>query len=208
MISLGVLFPKHLNLNGDLGNLEVLSKQLDWRGLGCEIVEIESADDLSGNLDFILVGHGSTAAWASIGSRFQALAPALRDLVNAGTPGMSVSTGFERFVECNVLSNLEVARLPVRSSKFVVHNDGDNEVLGYLNTDAKLPVIYREANWISTMLHGPVLAKNPVLLDEILASIAAHAGVSLPAIRKSDKAGLLADLIDEIWKLESDLASE
>jgi hypothetical protein len=208
MIVLGVLFPKHLNLNGDLGNLEVLSKQLEWRGLAHDIVEVESLDDLSRDLDFILVGHGSTAAWASIGEEFQSLAPALRNLLASGTPGMSVSTGFEKLVEHNVLGNLEILKSTVRTSKFEVQSDGNNDVLGYLNTDAKLPVIHREASWLSTMLHGPVLAKNPGLLNEVLASIAAHAGVELPGIQDSEKAGQLADLIDEVWKLERDLARE
>jgi CobQ-like glutamine amidotransferase family enzyme len=40
MIRLGVLFPKHLNLNGDFGNVEVLARQLEWRGHEVQIVEL------------------------------------------------------------------------------------------------------------------------------------------------------------------------
>ena len=58
------------------------------------------------------------------------------------------------------------------------------------------------------MLHGPVLAKNPSLLEELLARIAKHAGEELQAIRISEKADQLAGLVDEVWKLERELASE
>lgn len=208
MIRLGVLFPHHLNLNGDLGNAEVIAKQLEWRGLATEIVAVETVSDLSNSLDFILVGHGSTAAWAAIETRLRSMAPSLRKLITSGTPGLAISTGFEKLLEHRALGNLDVRKLPERISKFHVQGDGDSEVLGYLNTDVDLPILHREGNWILTLLHGPVLAKNPNLLEEVLSKIAKGAGVALPNIQVSEKAGQLADLIDEVWKLERDLASE
>ena len=208
MIRLGVLFPQHLNLNGDLGNAEVISKQLEWRGLASEIVNIETVADLSTPLDYILVGHGSTAAWAALETLLHSMAPSLKKLISSGTPGLAISTGFEKLVEQGALGNLAVSKLPERISKFHVQGDGDSEVLGYLNTDVDLPILHREGNWISTLLHGPVLAKNPNLLEEVLSKIANGAGVALPNIQASEKAGQLADLIDEVWKLEKDLASE
>ena len=208
MIRLGVLFPHHLNLNGDLGNAEVIAKQLEWRGLASEIITVETLADLSNALDFILVGHGSTAAWAAIETLLHSMASPLKELIGSGTPGLAISTGFEKLLEHDVLGNLAVSKLPERISKFYVHGDGDSEVLGYLNTDVDLPILHREGNWISTLLHGPVLAKNPNLLEEVLSKIANGAGVALPNIQASEKAGQLADLIDEVWKLERDLASE
>ena len=208
MIKLGGLFPKQLNLNGDFGNLEVIKAQLQWRGLSCETVRIERASDLNSDLDFVFVGHGSVAAWASIKTEFASLAPALRSLLEAGTPGLAISTGFEELVRTKVLTGLDIRQQNSRYSKFEVFNDGDNEVLGYLNTDLDLPVLHREKNWVASMLHGPLLAKNPLLLEEVLRGITNHAGVDLPVIQESEKASLLADLVDEVWKLEKELASE
>ena len=208
MIRIGVMFPKHLNLNGDLGNAEVIAKQLEWRGLATEIVAVETVADLSKSLHFILVGHGSSAAWAAINTLVRSMAPAVRELVGSGTPGLAISTGFEKLIEHGALRELAVSKLPERISKFHVQNDGNSEILGYLNTDVDLPILHREGNWISTLLHGPILAKNPKLLEEMLSKIAKAAGVALPNIQVSEKAGQLADLIDEVWKLERDLASE
>lgn len=208
MIRLGGLFPEHLNLNGDFGNLDVLTAQLEWRGLSCETVQIERASDLARDLDFVFVGHGSAAAWSAIHSEFETLAPTLRSLLDGGTPGLAISTGFEELVRTNVLTGLEATTIAIRTSKFEVYMDGDNEVLGYLNTDVNLPILHRERNWVASMLHGPILAKNPFLLEEVLDRITSYAGVQLPVIQESEKAGQLADLIDEVWKLEKELASE
>jgi CobQ-like glutamine amidotransferase family enzyme len=208
MIRLGVLFPQHLNLNGDLGNAEVIAKQLEWRGLASEIVTVQTMADLSSAPDFILVGHGSTAAWAAIDTLLYSMAPSLKKLISSGTPGLAISSGFEKLVESGALGNLSFSKLPERISKFHVQGDGDSEVLGYLNTDVDLPVMHRDGNWISTLLHGPVLAKNPNLLEEVLSKIANGAGVALPKIQASEKAGRLADLIEEVWTLERNLASE
>ena len=208
MIRLGVLFPDHLNLNGDYGNIEVLARQFEWRGIACDVVRVEDEHDLADGLNFLLVGHGSSAAWDSIRDRLNSLEGGLRKLVESGTPGLCVSTGFEELVRLAVVTSLECKSIPERVSKFVVHTDGDQEVLGYLNTDVDLPPLHREGAFVCTMLHGPVLAKNPALLLESLQNISIHAGLQLEAIQTSEKADLLAGLVEEVWKLERELASE
>ena len=171
-------------------------------------MQIERASDLARNLDFIFIGHGSVAAWSAIHSEFDAIAPTLRSLLDGGTPGLAISTGFEELVRTNVFTGLEATTMATRTSKFEVYKDGDNEVLGYLNTDVNLPLITRKANFIGCMLHGPVLAKNPELLDEVLLAICSRAGLDLPPIQSKEKADKLAGLVHEVWVLEKELASE
>lgn len=206
MIRLAALFPEHLNLNGDQGNLEVLSKQLQWRGVPSEVVAVRTVAELEQRFDLIFVGHGSIAAWSSIDHEFKVIAPKLAELIRAGVPGLSISTGFEKLVEGRVLAVPNIEPLNERLSKFEIIEDGASEVLGYLNTDVNLPVLHREQNWIASMLHGPLLAKNPVLLSEVLGKISAHADVELPDLK--EKAGQLTDLIKDVWELERELASE
>lgn len=208
MIRLGVLFPEHLNLNGDYGNLEVISRQLEWRGMASEIVKVGTHDELNSDLDFLLIGHGSSAAWASIDEEFRGLLAPIKALLAAGMPGLSVSTGFEQMVRGSVFEGLTVNNLTSRISKFVVKQDVEGEVLGYLNADVDLPIIHRESNFIGTMLHGPILAKNPILLEEVLLKISSSAGLEVAPLHSNEKAGLLADLVDKVWELERELASE
>lgn len=208
MIRLGALFPDHLNLNGDLGNLEVIAKQLEWRGIDSETLAIRSIHDLSQGLDFILVGHGSLAAWADIRDTFVEMAPTLKQLMTIGVPALAISSGFEESTMAGLFANLSPAPIAPRISKFEIYSDGDSEVLGYINTEVDLPMLHREGNWIGSMLHGPVLAKNPALLEEVLTGIAKHGSVPLAPFQANEKAGQLADLISEVWNLEKDLASE
>jgi len=208
MIRLGMLFPRHLNLNGDFGNVEVLARQFEWRGHEVEIVELTDVESFTQPLHFVLVGHGSDAAWSDINSQFQLLADKLRELISKGVPVLAVSTGFENLIHSGVVYAAEPAALPERVSKFSVVLDGEAELLGYVNVDTDLPGFYRAGSFIGTALHGPVLSKNPALLEALLADIARNAGVELKPIQDAKKADQLADLIAEVWKLESELANE
>jgi CobQ-like glutamine amidotransferase family enzyme len=207
MIRLGTLFPDRLNLNGDQGNIDVIARQYEWRGMQCEIVPVETVDDLVA-LDFVFIGHGSLAAWKSIEEKFLALTDRLFELQAAGLPAMAISSGFEKLVSAKLFAGLSMIQLGSRTSKFEVAKLGDLEVLGYVNTDVDLPVIYKSDLWLGSMLHGPVLAKNELLLEAVLADISNFAGLRLEPIVKTEKADQVADLIREVWKLERDLASE
>jgi CobQ-like glutamine amidotransferase family enzyme len=64
----------------------------------------------------------------------------------------------------------EVNKVP-RISKFEVAEFADSQVVGYKNTDLALPTIERFGNLIGTVLHGPLLAKNAKLSDDILGAM-------------------------------------
>lgn len=208
MIKLGALFPEHLNLNGDIGNVDVIKKQLEWRGLSSDIVAVTSEEHLIGGLDFVFLGHGSEAAWADIERRMPNLNFNIKGLLTSDTPFMAVSTGFERVVASGALEDLSPSMREARASKFEVAEDGAFKVLGYLNTESNLPLVYRSGNLVATMLHGPVLSRNGNLLNEVLSAVASKAGLALPALSDAKKADHLVDLIAEVWKLEVELASE
>jgi CobQ-like glutamine amidotransferase family enzyme len=55
----------------------------------------------------------------------------------------------------------------VHRSEFV---DVDG-VVGYLNSDSLLPIVHYEKNFLLTLLHGPVLVKNPELADSIISKL-------------------------------------
>jgi CobQ-like glutamine amidotransferase family enzyme len=208
MIKLGVLFPDHLNLNGDLGNVTVIKKQLDWRGVDSVVIGITSEDQLSEGFDLLFLGHGSEAAWTDIESRMPNFDSVIERVLDSDIPFMAVSTGFERIVASGALQGLSQSTRDARTSKFEVAEDGDDKVLGYLNTESDLPLVFRSGALVATMLHGPVLSRNASLLNEILVAISTRAGIDLPALMDAKKADQLADLIAEVWKLEEELASE
>lgn len=207
MIRIGTLFPKHLNLNGDQGNIKVISQQLKWRGLQVAVIEVTRPEHLE-ELDFVLIGHGSAAAWSEIESKCMLIVEALSQTRYSTLPLLAISSGYEFANRCGLFGALKPSTSVERISKFEIADFEGYEVLGYLNTTSDLPVIVRRSERLGTMLHGPVLSRSTELLENVLLSIAVHAQVEIAEIQSKEKAGQLADLVSEVWKLERELASE
>ena len=163
VIRLAALYPEHLNLNGDLANLTVLKKRLEWAGIDSEIVSIHQPTDLT-SFDVVLLGHGSRDAWAQLGEIDPQLVSKVAQLIDTGKRVLAVSSGYERLIE--VIEN-RVVKHNARVSEFQEHEG----IVGYVNSEAELePVLWME-NSLLTLLHGPVFAKNPDLADKFLGNL-------------------------------------
>jgi CobQ-like glutamine amidotransferase family enzyme len=171
MIRLLELYPDHLNLNGDRGNLLVLQRRLEWAALDVEVSSYRPGESLGGQApDFILLGHGSSAAWRQIYADLARMAPTLQTWLDGSTQMLAVSSGFAALHGLLRELPTEVNKVP-RISKFEVAEFADSQVVGYKNTDLDLPTIERFGNLIGTVLHGPLLAKNAKLSDDILGAM-------------------------------------
>jgi len=160
-VSFGTFYPDDLNLNGDQANLLVLTKRLEWRGVSSELVSVTGKSDLT-KIDFLFIGHGSAAAWESLLKKDKALFSAAIAFMNSGKPLMAVSSGYLELL--NALG--EGNQQGEHRSEFI-EIDG---VVGYLNSPTQVPMLVRRGASILTMLHGPVFAKNPDLVDELISS--------------------------------------
>ena len=162
VIRLGAISPTHLNLNGDLGNLLVLKKRLEWRNVESSIQHLKGSEDL-GDFDFILVGHGSNAAWKQLlGSRSDLLGKLVAYVESDGAL-LAVASAADRLEP--LLTGVEVT-FGDRVSEFL-NVDG---VVGYKNSGSQGENLSWYKKALLTQLHGPVLAKNPELADQIISS--------------------------------------
>jgi len=118
-IRLAALYPNHLNLNGDLANLLVLQKRLEWYGLEADVVYVEKPTDLT-KFDVVLLGHGSRDAWSQLEDIDPELIPSVASLVSAGKKVMAVSSGYELLIEA--IDGL-VVKHSERVSEFRSHED-------------------------------------------------------------------------------------
>jgi len=165
-IRIGAFHHAALNLNGDLQNILVLAKRLNARGLSCEVIELNGSNfesEFARGLSLAFVGHGSEAAWAAIDSSDTNFESSLLALADAGVPILGVSSGFERLIQIG-LTDLTLTKKE-RRSEFVQVEWNAMEIIGYLNSDLEAPLFYRRENIFGTLLHGPLLAKNPLLAD-------------------------------------------
>ncbi len=89
-----MLYPELLGTYGDGGNATVLARRLEWRGIGCEVVEVNAGEPTPSSCDIYLLGGGedgpqSLATRELLGSR------SLHRAVDDGAAVLAVCAGFQ-----------------------------------------------------------------------------------------------------------------
>ena len=155
MMKLSSFKPEFFDNNGDQGNLEVLTAQLAAIGQ-----EFEVTDDCTA-ADFLLVGDTSIAAHEHFLTDLTDLLPELKLRLLAGKPTLLVGRSWEFF---GPLLGIALSH-GTRDSKFVQLRVSGHEVIGYHNSTVVEPRFFVSGAFIGTTLFGPLLAKNPGVLE-------------------------------------------
>lgn len=202
MINIGSFFPEALNLNGDQGNVLVLKKYLEAAGFEVRVESIGAANGYQ-DIHFAFLGHGSMAAMRSLSTAMSAVS---FEQLLPNIPGMAIGSGFEYLAEIGLTKSL--IHRGQRDSEFAVGELGTITALGYRNTDSGLPNLELNGNWICSMLHGPLLAKNPVLLNRAAKAAVSAAGLVWPAVATAsliEWVDQLNKISAQIWALETEV---
>lgn len=212
------LFPEHLDLNGDQGNMKVAIKRLEWCGHEASLFAVSKGQSIPPDTDLIFLGHGSLAAWADLDEDLTRLFPQITKMISDSSAFMAVASGYERAIQFGIFQD---DLMPAeRVSKFEVQESHGLDVLGYLNAATNAPVIQKIDLVLGTQLHGPFFAKNPdyadMFLSEIMTSklnseslIEAPMGSLMePTPGLKHNVDRVADIVMAVWDLEKDLASE
>ncbi len=168
MIRLLEFYPENLNLNGDRGNLLVLQRRLEWAGIDVERFTHRAGQPLPATRpDFVLIGHGSPAAWRQVYADLAKNIDVLEQWMKQGTQVLAVSSGFAALH--GLISGLPASiDRKERVSRFEAVETAGGELVGYLNSDLDLPSFLQIENLTATLLHGPLLAKNVWLADAMV----------------------------------------
>lgn len=217
-LKIASLFPEHLDLNGDQGNMKVAIKRLEWFGHEASLYAVSKGESIPPDTDLIFLGHGSLAAWADLEEHLHLLLAQTKEMIAGGVAFMAVASGYERAIQHGIFTN---NLKPVeRISKFEIQESEGLEVLGYLNAATDAPVIQKNALLLGTQLHGPFFAKNPeyadMYLSEILSTKLDSASLGeapiesfmKPTTGSKHNVDRVADIVKAVWELEKDLASE
>ncbi|UFS60217.1 type 1 glutamine amidotransferase [Subtercola endophyticus] len=89
------LFPRTLGLNGESGNVEILRRRAESRGLTVEVTRLEDGDTVPSPVDLVFIGSGPVSAQVQTQAAVLAVAPALRELASSGVPFLAVGAGFQ-----------------------------------------------------------------------------------------------------------------
>jgi hypothetical protein len=89
------LYPREMNIYGDTGNVLVLRKRLQWRGLPVRVVPVSVGDPLPDDTDILLGGGGQDAAQGEIGADFVARGPQLRAMADDGVVMLTICGSYQ-----------------------------------------------------------------------------------------------------------------
>lgn len=187
MISLSSYRPELFNRNADQGNLLVLTKQLQWRGVDFEVLH---EFDLSA--DFVLIGDSFNAVRREYSAELLELAPGLQSRLDQGRATLLVGSSYEFYMD--ILDGLPNPVRAARVSEFRVAKSGSLSAFGYRNTDLDGSDLFIQGAFIGTTLFGPVLAKSPDLLKLVLDAMGVETELS------SSFSGRLEDYLEQIIK--------
>ena len=92
------LYPREMNIYGDLGNIITLVKRLEWRGMAAEIVSLEAGEpfDLT-TADIVFGGGGQDSGQLLVGHDLQSRGEDLRQMAQSGVPMLTVCGLYQLF---------------------------------------------------------------------------------------------------------------
>jgi CobQ-like glutamine amidotransferase family enzyme len=89
------LYPREMNIYGDTGNVIVLRRRLQWRGLPVEVVPVSIGDPLPTDADILLGGGGQDAAQGDIGADFASRGAELRAMADDGVVMLTICGSYQ-----------------------------------------------------------------------------------------------------------------
>ncbi len=148
------LYPREMNIYGDTGNVLVLRKRLEWRGLPVRVEPVSVGDRLPHDADILLGGGGQDAAQGEIGQDFAARGAQLRAMADDGVVMLTVCGSYQmlghEFVTLEGVRIAGVGVLDVATRGQAVRLIGNN----YVDTpDAGRLVGYENHSGLTTL--GP-----------------------------------------------------
>ncbi|PFN25997.1 type 1 glutamine amidotransferase [Bacillus cereus] len=89
-------FPNTLNLYGDRGNVTILEKQLEWRGIEAEIHYVEQVKDYPvSQADLIFIGGGSDSEQQIVQEQLLSIRKELKAAIEDGLAALCICGGYQ-----------------------------------------------------------------------------------------------------------------
>ena len=95
VVRLGHLYPDHLNIYADRGNVAVFQRRLEWRGLTLEVVEVGLGDEIPDDCNLYYLGGGQDRDQLLVAQDLVAKADSLRRAADGGAAVLAVCGGYQ-----------------------------------------------------------------------------------------------------------------
>jgi lipid II isoglutaminyl synthase (glutamine-hydrolysing) len=96
-ITIGWMYPELMNIYGDRGNIIVLQKRLEWRGIKVSLKHLNPgfAESELKACDFLLMGGAQDKQQTIVNEDLRKHHKALSEMIDDGIPGLFVCGGFQ-----------------------------------------------------------------------------------------------------------------
>ena len=213
VIVIGHLYPKQMNVYGDMGNVITLQYRLKARGIETDYVALDSIDDIKKTkVDILIGGGGQDSNQGLIQKDLLSGAKDLKELRDKGLVCLMVCGMYQlfgsRFItqEGDELVGAGIIDIETKASDDrlignIVVDSKWGKLVGFENHSGRtylgdgvkqLGEVIKGAgnngtdksegcvvnNVFGTYMHGPVLAKNPELADELISRALVQQGQS------------------------------
>jgi CobQ-like glutamine amidotransferase family enzyme len=191
VLTLAHLYPREMNIYGDTGNVLVLRKRLQWRGMDAKVVGVHVGDPLPADTDILLGGGGQDAAQGEIGRDFVGRGAELRAMADDGVVMLTICGSYQ-LLGHHFLTK-DGRRIDGVGVLDVVTTGSDQRLIGnnHIDTDWGRLVGFENHSGLTELgpgaeplgrtvagrgNNGPVLAKSPRFADELLRRALARRG--------------------------------
>lgn len=97
VINLLHLYPRDMNIYGDLGNALAIRRRLEWHGYSVNIVEYNPGEVFPDDVDIIIGGGGQDSGQVNIADDLLSIGPKLKQLADDGVPMLMVCGLYQLF---------------------------------------------------------------------------------------------------------------
>lgn len=98
LITIGHLYPREMNIYGDMGNIITLVKRLEWRGYRAQVRSVEIGEPFDFEaVDVMFGGGGQDSGQSVVATDLLTRGPVLRDLVRDGLPMLVICGLYQLF---------------------------------------------------------------------------------------------------------------
>lgn len=91
------LYPRDMNIYGDHGNVQVLTRRLEWYGYQPKVIHYNVGDTLPTSVDIVIGGGGQDSGQEKIHADLLKIGPTLKAWADDGTPMLMVCGLYQLF---------------------------------------------------------------------------------------------------------------
>lgn len=148
------LYPDHMSIYGDYGNVLCLQRRLEWRNIAVELVQCEVGESLPDNFDLLFVGGGQDTGQLQVASDLNKKANHIEQFVSQSGPILAICGGYQllgryfdtkdngRIEGIGVLDVVTTATDERMIGNVVVETEDFGSIVGFENHSGATDVIY------------------------------------------------------------------